>query len=243
MPQCAWALFAVVFASLLRGFTGFGFALAAVPLASLVLSPRPVVTAPLLMQTAIGLRDCVAERGLADRGAVLRLAFGSLGGTPIGLWALTALPSPSVRLALGTLVVLAVAVTWRPLPRQRPAAAGWAIGVGFCSGICNGLAAMAGPPAIAYFLAFEPDRVAMRSSLMVLFPLVSLIAVVIAAAAGLIDRTALLLAAVGFPIMWLGGRVGARLFVRTGHRSYRIVAAGALIATALASIVKGLSEL
>ena len=236
-------MFAVVFASLLRGFTGFGFALAAVPLASLVLPPRPVVTAALLMQAAIGLRDCVAERRLADQGAVLRLTIGAIGGTPIGLWALTALPSPAVRLALGTLVALAVAVTWRPLPSRRAPAAGWAIGTGFCSGICNGLAAMAGPPAIFYFLAFEPDRIAMRSSLMVFFPIVSLLAVVIAASVGLVDRTALLLAAIGFPIMWIGGRVGTRMFVRSGHRSYRIVAAAALVATALASIAKGLAEM
>jgi len=236
-------VFAVVFASLLRGFTGFGFALAAVPLASLVLPPRPVVTAALLMQAAIGLRDCIIERRLADQRAVLRLTIGALGGTPIGLWALTALPSPAVRLALGTLVAVAVAVTWRPLPPQRAPGTAWAIGTGFCSGICNGLAAMAGPPAIFYFLAFEPNRVAMRSSLMVFFPLVSLLAVVISGAAGLIDHTALLLAVIGFPIMWIGGRVGAGMFVRSGHRSYRVVAATALIATALASIAKGLAEL
>jgi uncharacterized protein len=236
-------VFAVVFASLLRGFTGFGFALAAVPLASLVLPPRPVVTAALLMQTAIGLRDCVVERRIADEGAVLRLSLGAIGGTPIGLWALTALPSPAVRLALGTLVALAVAVTWRPLATRRAPASGWAFGTGFCSGICNGLAAMAGPPAILYFLAFEPNRVAMRSSLMVFFPLASLLAIVIAASVGLVDRTALLLAAIGFPIMWIGGRVGTRMFVRAGHRSYRIVAAVALVATALASIAKGFSEL
>lgn len=232
-----------MFASLLRGFTGFGFALAAVPLASLALPPRPVVTAALLMQTAIGLRDCVAERHLADRRAVLRLTAGAVGGTPLGLWALTALPSTAVRLALGTLVALAVVVTWRPPPRHWAPRPAWAMLAGFCSGVCNGLAAMSGPPAILYFLAFEPNRIAIRSSLMVFFPLVSLLAVVVAAGAGLVDRTVLLLAAFGFPIMWVGGRLGAHMFLKSGHRSYRVVAAAALLLTALASIGKGLAEL
>ena len=232
-----------MFASLLRGFTGFGFALAAVPLASLVLPPRPVVTAALLMQTAIGLRDCVAERHLADRLAVLRLTLGALGGTPIGLWALTALPSAAVHLALGTLVALAVVVTWRPPSRRGVPRPAWAMLAGFSSGVCNGLAAMSGPPAIFYFLAFEPNRMTIRSSLMVFFPLVSLLAVVVAAGVGLVDRAALLLAAIGFPIMWVGGRLGARMFLKSGHRSYRVVAAAALLLTALASIGKGLVEL
>jgi len=234
---------AIVFASLLRGFTGFGFALAAVPLASLVLPPRPVVAAALLMQTAIGLRDCIAERHLADRPAVLRLTLGAVGGTPIGLWALTALPQPAVRLALGTLVALAVAITWRPRQRIGRPPTWWALLTGFASGVCNGLAAMSGPPAIFFFLAFEPDRMVMRSSLMVFFPLASLIAVLVAAASGLIDRQALLLAAMGLPIMVVVGWLGTWMFRRSGHRSYRIVAAVALLLTALASIGKGLSGL
>ena len=232
-----------MFASLLRGFTGFGFALAAVPLASLVLPPRPVVTAALLMQTAIGLRDCIAERHAADRGAVMWLTLGAVGGTPIGLWALTALPMSAVRLALGTLVALAVAITWRPRLRATRPLTRWTLLTGFASGVCNGLAAMAGPPAIFFFLAFEPDRMVTRSSLMVLFPLVSLLAVIVAAAAGLIDRQALLLAATGFPIMVVVGWIGTWMFRRSGHRSYRIAAALALLLTALASIAKGLSEM
>ena len=65
----AWlaATGAILFAAVLRGFTGFGFALAAVPLASLVMPPSRTVAAVLVMQLAIGLRDCIVGGGMRTR--------------------------------------------------------------------------------------------------------------------------------------------------------------------------------
>ncbi|HEY0420739.1 MAG TPA: hypothetical protein VGC80_14575, partial [Acetobacteraceae bacterium] len=56
-PVLAAAALAILFAGVLRGFTGFGFALAAVPLTSLVLPPGLVVASVLVMQAVVGFRD------------------------------------------------------------------------------------------------------------------------------------------------------------------------------------------
>jgi uncharacterized membrane protein YfcA len=234
---------AILFAALLRGFTGFGFALAAVPLASLFLPPRQVVTAVLLMQVAIGLRDCVVEFRSADWRVVGRFVAGGVFGTPLGVLTLAALPQPVVRLVLGVLVALAVALSWRPRTAAPRPAGGLALGAGFASGICNGLAAMAGPPAILYFFAFEPRQTVMRSSLMVFFPLASALALPMVAASGMLGTQGLVLAAAGLPLMILGSWLGAHGFRRFGGRSYRPVASVALLFTALVTIAKGLSEL
>ena len=241
--QWAWAIAAISFAAVLRGFTGFGFAVAAVPLASLVLPPGVTVAAALLMQTAIGLRDCIAERHRADWRSVRWLIAGAVVGTPFGLALLTFLPTAWVRLGLGLMVLATVAITSRPARTQRMPERSWGLATGLCSGISNGLAAMAGPPAIAYFLALRADRDVMRSSLMVLFPLVSALALPPAAWAGLLTRDALLLAALGLPLMVTGGWFGARLFRRHGARGYRPVAIIALGATATAAILRGLAGL
>lgn len=234
---------AVLFAALLRGFTGFGFAQAAVPLASLFLPPRQVVTAVLVMQVAIGFRDCIVELRSADWRVVGRFVFGTLFGTPIGVLALAALPQPVVRLALGVLVAGAVALSWRPRHATPRPAGRLAMGAGFASGICNGLAAMAGPPAILYFLTSEPRQTVMRSSLMVFFPLASALALPMVAYSGLLGLQGVALGAGGLPLMVLGGWLGTKGFRRFGHRSYRLVATVALLFTALVTIVKGLSEL
>ncbi len=243
LAEWTWAIGAILFASVLRGFTGFGFAVVAVPLASLVLPPQPVVAAMLLMQTAIGLRDCFAERKKADWRSVRRLTVGAVAGTPIGLAALIALPLPWVRLVLGVLVAVAVVVTWKPVRHRGPPARRWGVLAGFCSGVSNGLAAMAGPPAIVYFLAAEDDRVLVRSSLMVFFPIASALALPPAVWAGLIGQQAVWIAALGLPLMIGGGWAGTALFRRYGHHAYRPVALAALGFTAAASLARGMAGL
>ena len=241
--QWGWAALSILAASVLRGFTGFGFAVVAVPLASLVLPPQPVVAAALLMQAAIGARDCFAERGRADWRSVRRLTAGAVIGTPIGLLALAFAPIAWVRLGLGGLVVVATFITWRPIRHRGPPARPWAVFAGVCSGISSGLAAMSGPPAIVYFLAAENDRVLVRSSLMVYFPLVSLLALPPAWFGGLVGMEAAIIAAFGLPIMIAGGWAGTWLFRRYGQTAYRPTAIISLALTAVAAMARGLAGL
>ena len=210
------------------------------PLASLVLPPQPVVAAALLMQAAIGARDCFAEASRADWRSVRRLTFGAAIGTPLGLLALAALPIAWVRLGLGVLVMGATFITWRPVRHRGPPARPWAVFAGVCSGISNGLAAMSGPPAIVYFLAAENDRARMRSSLMTYFPLASLLALPPAWYGGMIGWPSLIIAGCGLPIMVTGGWAGTWLFRRYGQTAYRPTAILSLALTGLAAIARGL---
>ena len=116
-------------------------------------------------------------------------------------------------------------------------------GDGVAAGNFHGLAAMGGPPTVAFFLAYERRVAVTRSSLMVFFPVVSLLSLPMVAAAGLLDGPALLLAALGMPLMIGGGWLGARAFRRYGARSYRPLALGALLLTALASLTRALFDL
>lgn len=234
---------AILFAAVLRGFTGFGFALAAVPLASLVMPPQQTVAAVLIMQIGIGFRDCIVEWKHVEPAAIGRLTLGAVAGMPLGVAAL-ALASPSaIRAVLGVLVLGAVALTWKPRPAHHRAGARVTLATGFASGIMHGLAAMAGPPVVAYFLAFEKRLPVMRSSLMVFFPLVSLLGLPMVAYAGLLDRAAVVLGLLGMPIMLAGGWLGSHGFRRWGGRSYRPVAVVSLLVTAAASILRSLGDL
>lgn len=239
---------AILVAALLRGFTGFGFALASVPLATLALPPRVVVPAILLIQAAIGLHDCIVEFRRADWRVVAGLVAGSLFGTPLGVLALTQLPQPLVRLALGVVVIIAVIATWRPRQTSAPAPppgrrSRLALLAGFGSGVCNGLAAMSGPPAILYFLHFEPRHTVMRSSLMVFFPIASAIALPMVYASGLLGWPSAALALGGLPLMMLGGWIGAIGFRRYGGAAYRPAAGAALLVTAAVAIAKGVADM
>ena len=233
-------LLAAIFAAgMLRGFTGFGFALAAVPLASLALPPAQVVPAMVFMQVAIGARDWVKERRLADRFSVPRLVVGCALGTPLGVAVLAFLPGPIMRLVVGGVVLLAVFATWHGPGQPRPRQTWFALVCGLASGVFNGLSAMGGPPAVLYFLAVEPDRNITRSSLMFYFPLAAALALPGNFLAGLVHPSTLVMAAAGFPAMLAGCWIGGIAFRHVGGGSYRAVAALCLLTTAAAAIARG----
>src|ERR1700755_827135 len=97
----ATTLVGVLAAAILRGFTGFGFGLAAVPLLSLALPPAQVVPLVVVLQ-AIGAGAGIgAAWKLCDWRAVRSLAPGLVLGIPIGLLILTEFEPNQVRLVIG----------------------------------------------------------------------------------------------------------------------------------------------
>src|SRR5580658_218475 len=107
------AVLGVFAASVLRGFTGFGFGLAAVPLLTLALPPTKVVPFVTVLQVLIGLSGLRAAWRITDWRAVLGLGPGLVLGIPIGLVVLTEVPANGVRLVIGLLIALAVVALWR----------------------------------------------------------------------------------------------------------------------------------
>src|ERR1700712_5849947 len=135
----------VLAASVLRGFTGFGFGLAAVPLLSLALPPAEVVPLVVTLQVIVGVAGLRAAWGECDWRSVRVLFPGMIVGVPIGLLILTTFPANPVRLAIGAVIAFSVWLIHRgmrlpPKPSRLAAA-----GVGLISGTASGLASMGGP--------------------------------------------------------------------------------------------------
>jgi len=81
---------AVFFSAFLRGIAGFGFALAAVPIVSLMVPPVEAVTLAVLLQVVVGCRDLFTLHGHVHKPSLARLSLGAIVGTPVGIFALTA---------------------------------------------------------------------------------------------------------------------------------------------------------
>src|SRR4051794_30057521 len=148
----AWIASAVFLGGVLRGFTGFGFAIAATPLLSLVLAPAQAVVMVMLLGLGIGLTDVRTAVTRSSWTSVVPLAVGMAAATPLGVLALTLLSAAHARLAIALVLVAATAILmsgfrFRRLPGPVPATV-----LGALSGLFNGLAAMPGPPVIAYCL-------------------------------------------------------------------------------------------
>jgi len=231
----AGAAVAVVLAAVLRGFTGFGFALIAVPLTSMLLPPARSVPMVFTLQIMIGAVDTLRHFRNCDR-SIVATAILAVVTTPAGVYLLS-IASPSVaRLAIAVMMLIGVLALWRPMNlRLQP---GYMVGAlaGIGVGLSNGLAAMPGPPAIAYSLLTDLPANRARVSLMVLFFLTALAGLPSALAFGIADMATFAMAAAAFPLILAGTFGGEVLFKHFGTRAYRQVALMTMIGTALAMI-------
>ncbi len=229
-------------AGLIRGFTGFGFSIAAVPLLSAIMPPAQAVPIVLVLQLLVSLSGLGEAVKICDWRSIRVLALGVLIATPVGLWGLERLPAPLVRLAIAAIVLIAVILLARGF---RLAAAPRGAGVlpfGVVSGLFNGLAGMPGPPVIAFYLAAPIGSAVARASMIVLFLATSAIALVPLAGLGALGAATLLAAAFGFPAVWIGSRAGAALYRRSPERRYRTVAMALLVATALLAAARAVLD-
>jgi uncharacterized membrane protein YfcA len=234
-PAAIAAGLAMVFAAgLVRGFSGFGLSIAAVPLLSLIMPPAQAVPIVLLLQLFISISGLRAAWTLCDHRATRTLALGALIATPFGAWALAHLPAAPVRGVIAVIVLAAVLVLARgaALPLSQRAS----LPFGLASGLFNGLAGMPGPPVIAYFLMSRTGNQVARASMIVFFLATSVFALVPLAALGLITRASLAAACIGLPVALIGSSLGAAMFNRNPDGHYRLVALCLLtVAAALAA--------
>ncbi|MEF2070104.1 sulfite exporter TauE/SafE family protein [Consotaella aegiceratis] len=237
------ACFAVLVAAVLRGFTGFGFALAAVPLLSLLWSPTQAVVAVTLMQAIVGVYDLVRMRAVMHRPSLRWLALGALFGTPLGLYALARFDASVMRVLIAGIVGVALLVLARKPVLAAIGGPKLAIPAGFFAGVFSGAAAMPGPPVIAYYLSAPAAPAMTRASLLAFFFFTAIIALPGQAYARLIDGPAVLLALVGLPIMVGGTALGAWLFARASQDLYRRIALAVLAVMALVTGLRGIAGL
>jgi uncharacterized membrane protein YfcA len=202
------ATLGVLAASVLRGFTGFGFGLAAVPLLSLALPPAKVVPFVVVLQAVVGLAGLPSAWHLTDWRAVRALSPGLVAGVPLGLLILIRVPANPVRLLIGLMIAGSVLLLWRGV-RLPENPSKWAtVLVGFVSGVMSGIASVGGPPIVLYFLALAHPAAVIRASCVVYFMLSAFVSLAMMVSRGLIDREIAHWVLLSIPVLtggtWLG---------------------------------------
>jgi uncharacterized membrane protein YfcA len=214
----------VLAASLLRGFTGFGFGLAAVPLLSLALPPAQVVPLVVTLQVIVGLGGLRDAWPACDWQAIRLLLPGLILGVPVGLLILTELAPNVVRLVIGLIIAFSVVLLYRgarlpPNPSRLLTGA-----VGLCSGVISGLASMGGPPVIVFLMARGYGAARVRATAIVYFMLTGCISLVPMMVRGMITRDTVVWGAASLPVLFGGSWVGTQAFHRAHPRHHRLTA-------------------
>lgn len=230
---------AAFLAGILRGFSGFGVALAAVPLLSLAFEPRLVVPNVMLLQLVGGLVGLGHEHRHIEWPSIGRLLPAAAVATLPGLALLLWLDADAARLGIGVLVAataLFLTQGYRLRAMPPPAAL---VGVGSVSGLLGGFAAIPGPPVIALYFALARDPEITRATLAFFFLCTGAVGLALALAAGVIGWRELGFGLALLPAMFVGQAAGARLFDGDFRRHYRNVGLALLLLAGIAAAIRG----
>jgi uncharacterized membrane protein YfcA len=229
----------VFVAAITQQVSGFGYALLAVPLMSILVGPKDAVAiATVSGATASGMM-ALRLRVLADRPTLGRLLTGALLGMPIGVIGLRELPEDPLRIALAV-VVLGMVVVLASGYRFGSTRHGTQVLAGFASGVLNTSIGTAGPPVVATLQAGEMPQHTFRATTVAFFACCNIVAVPLIIASGVVTASTWRTALVAVPSVLVGNAIGSRLAPRVGPERFRALVLGLLAVAGVGALTAAL---
>ena len=210
--QYAAATAIVVLAYFIRGITGFGSGLIAVPLLALFLPLTFVVPLILLLDfTASLVMGGLDLKRVQWREVGMLIPF-SLIGVIVGTQLLVNLPLTPMLLILAAFIAVFAVRSLLNLKGEKPVSAWWAIPASFTGGTVGGLFGTGGPPYVIYLNHRIQDKTLLRATFSALFFIEGAVRSVTFFVAGLLmAQTVWWNALFALPLMlgalWVGGHV------------------------------------
>lgn len=222
---------------LVRGFTGFGFAMIFMPIAGLVV-PLPLASA-LIWALDAPFALPLAARSLrkAQWREVIPLLIGATLLLPVGIWLLLSLPQLAMRWLLAGLILAAVIVLATGWRWKGRAGVPLSLGVGGLSGLGAGLAQLGGMPlAIFWLSAQNKSAEQMRHDLVTYFACATVISALLLSWNGILGWASLTVALPLLVPYGSGVLIGTRGYGLASERTFRRIAYGVIMLAALVSL-------
>lgn len=237
-PKTAGLLLLATFlGGLVRGFTGFGFAMVFMPIASMAVGPVAALGLIWAIDAVFAFPIATKSFARADWQEVVPLLVAAGLAIPVGIWILVSIDPYVMRWILAGLVLLALAILasgWRYAGR---AGVPLSLGVGGLSGLFSGMASLGGMPLAIFWLgAHRNDARQTRDNLQTYFALSTIVSGVILGLKGLLTK-AILWQALPLTLPYgIGLLIGAQGFHVASEVTFRRIAYAVILASALVSL-------
>jgi hypothetical protein len=224
----------IVFAGhVVKGVSGFGSALFAVPLLLLILDVKLVTPGFLLFDFTSGVLLLGSNWRSINRRLLLLLVSGMLLGTGLGTWVLLSFSHAILKRILGVLVAgwaLVMLLDREPntLAPERSLSTGLAPVSGFLGGALGAMFGVNGPPIIIYLSQVLKEKEPFRATLVGAFFADACYKMVLFSANGLLNREVFQFALLMAPFLVAGVAVGSRLERILDQKVFRKIVAGIL---------------
>lgn len=198
------ALAIILAAYFIRGITGFGSGLIAVPLLALLMPLQTVVPLVLVLDFSASLVLSRHTRAHVRWEEVGPLLPTTLIGILAGVSLLVTLPREPLLTALALFVLVFALRYLFNIHGEKRISRWWAMPAGFAGGLISALFGTGGPPYVVYLSHRTRDKAALRATFSGLFMLDGALRILTFAAGGLLSRQLLPSIAVSLPVMAAG---------------------------------------
>jgi uncharacterized membrane protein YfcA len=234
------AIGVVFLAALIRGVTGFGFALVFAPLMLLLMQPKAVVPTNLLLSLLSNIVVLTFSFRQVNLRRLLPMIVGSLMGIPIGIFIITIISAVILKILIGGVVVFfAILLVLKVTPRfsNEKLVSGFA---GFLSGVLTSSTSLGGPPVVLFMHTQSWEKNEIHPSLAAYFLFSTLASIIGLSISGMVTTGILLTAASLAPVLVIGVALGMQAFKRVNERYFRMISVAVVIATGILAVLSGL---
>lgn len=141
---------AILVASFVQGLSGFGFALLAVPMLTIVIGIKSAVTLVVVCSICITFYNYWTLRRYFSIRNLRELAIGSLFGIPLGAFFLRETHAHTIETLLGGIILGFVFLSSFNLVKFKTLNNNWGYCFGLAAGVCGGAVSISGPPVLIY---------------------------------------------------------------------------------------------
>jgi uncharacterized membrane protein YfcA len=237
-----FALMVIVFvAGIIRGFTGFGSALLAVPALAVLFGPAQAIVIEVLIEIPVMLSLIPTAIRDAQRKTVLPILAMFVIFVPFGALLLNLINPEVVKIVISLFVLVAVGLMWQQRRLSGMFSPKATFLVGAISGTAQGLTGMAGPIFVTALVARGESATRTRANIATLAGGIIIVSAISFWAFGMMTKEIVTYAVLASPAILLGMWTGSVLFRRFSHQNLRGIILGFLALTALVTLYQSLS--
>ena len=228
----------ILFASLVRGFSGFGFSASSVSLLSFILPPIEIVPIILLLEIIASFFMIPSIWNKINWKFVLFLLVGVLFGTPLGIHLLSVLQPKLTHLIISITVLIFAFLLLRGYKNRDLNHNLSKFFVGVIAGTVNGFGTLAGLPIALYFLIIAAEPAVIRASLAALFFFTDFYALLLAYFKDILDYKIFYRTLPLILVVPIGVYIGTKLFTGSSKENYKKYVLYFLILVSIFGIIR-----
>ena len=223
LVEIYFVIFTVFIASIIRGFNGFGFSATCISGFSFILPAIEIVPIILILEVIISIFMVPYIWNKIDWNFVIKLIFGIIIGSPVGIYLLKYLTPDVTHLSVCVLIIFFSFLLMKGYENKKINNNYGKLITGIVSGTLNGLTTLGGMPVALFLLVTSIQPVIIRGSLAALFFLTDIYAFSLSFFAGIVDVTTIYRTIPLIITLPIGVYIGDKFFVKSKEKTYRKV--------------------